>query len=143
MPKVTWTIMALTIAAAFLAMSATVLPDSQAQASTMIQSEAVESPWAVRIGQDEPLAADPSAQPNGSSDGDHHGWPGGWWVIMPIAMIAMIVFWAVVIGVAVWALRQFTDNRSERGTPLDIAKERYARGEIDHEEFERMRRDLA
>ncbi len=140
MLKVTWTITALILAAAFLALSATVLPDSQTEASTVVQTEAVEPPSVFRIIEDEPLAADPSAQPNGASDGDHHGWPSGWWIVMPIMMV---LFWGGVIAVAVWGIRQFTRDRRRDGSALDIAKERYARGEIDHEEFERIRRDLA
>ncbi len=79
---------------------------------------------------------------SGSAEDDHYGWPGGWWVIMPIAMIGMLVLWAAVIGVAVWAVREITGTRRERKTALDIAKERYARGEINRDEFNRIRRDI-
>ena len=71
---------------------------------------------------------------------DHDRWD-GWWVVGPIIMV---LFWGTVIGVVVWAIRQFTRGRGETSwSPLDIAKERYARGEINAEEFEKLRRDLS
>ncbi len=74
-------------------------------------------------------------------DGDG-GWDmgGGWWIVMPIMMV---IFWGGVIAVAVWGIRQFTGDRRRDGSPLDIAKERLARGEITKEEFDRIRGDLA
>jgi putative membrane protein len=77
-------------------------------------------------------------------DDDHHMWGGwwdsGWWIVMPILMV---LFWATVIGVVVWAVTQFTrGERGDGGRALDIAQERYARGEISREEFEQIRRDL-
>lgn len=60
-----------------------------------------------------------------------------WWM-----GLTMILFWAGVIAVAIWAVRA-ADRRSS-GDPsgrraLEVLEERYARGEIDDEEFERRR----
>lgn len=77
------------------------------------------------------------------ADGDHHmmdGWGTGWWIIMPIMMV---IFWGGIIALAVWAVGQFTRGRDEQKSPLDIAKERLARGDISHEEFERLRQNLS
>ncbi len=63
----------------------------------------------------------------------------GWWVIMPIMMV---LFWGGVIVLVVWAVRQFTKNRASNQHPLDIAKERLARGEISKDEFEAIKGDL-
>lgn len=57
----------------------------------------------------------------------------------------MWVFWVLLIAVVVWLVVAFTrdtgrDTRSK--TPLQILEERYARGEIDEEEFEKKRRHL-
>lgn len=66
---------------------------------------------------------------------------GAWGVGM---MVMMVVFWALVVAGIVlavrWLSRQGSDGRSDRA--LDILRERYARGEINREEFESRRRDL-
>ncbi len=73
-------------------------------------------------------------------DNDHDGWwDSGWWIVMPIMMV---IFWGGVIAVAVWGIRQFTRERQDGRSPLDIAKERLARGEINKEEFEQIRSHL-
>ena len=88
-----------------------------------------------------------SAQQQGSPYHGPHMWDGGWhgWFFGPIMMIMMI---AVVVVVVVLLTRWFGGSghgtpfvRSAR-TPLDILKERFARGEIDQEEFEERRRVL-
>jgi putative membrane protein len=75
--------------------------------------------------------------------GDMMDWNGGGWLWMAL----MMIFAAVVIVVVVFLLvRPFYENRtgSNRLTesPLDIAKRRYAAGEITADEFERIKRDL-
>lgn len=68
------------------------------------------------------------------------GWIGG---------IAMILFWIlIVIGLVVMIRFLLARTRAERTgasshrDALDILKERYAKGEIDREEFERKKTDL-
>ena len=72
----------------------------------------------------------------------HGGWDmgSGWWIVMPIMMV---LFWGGVIAVAVWGIRQITGGGDKGQSPLNIAKERLARGEITKEEFDRIRSDLA
>ena len=72
---------------------------------------------------------------------DHmDGWGAGWWIWMPIMMVLV---WGGIIAVIVWAIRSSTrGDRSERASPLDIARERLAKGEISEEEFERIRQKL-
>ncbi len=77
------------------------------------------------------------SQPQMTSD-DGDSW-NGWWIIMPIMMV---LFWGGVLGVAVWGIRQFTKDKGRGGSPLDIAKERLARGEISKDEFDRIKGDL-
>jgi putative membrane protein len=62
---------------------------------------------------------------------------GGWMFIGPAIIIGLIV-WAVVAV----SRREGPPAAGEKRTPLDIAKERYARGEITRDEFERLRKDL-
>ena len=73
-------------------------------------------------------------------------WGGGWYgmIFGPLIMILMLaaVIAAVVLLVR-WAGGQWPGRVPEQGrTPLDILKERYARGEIDQEEYMRRRADL-
>lgn len=59
----------------------------------------------------------------------------------------MLLFWGVlIVGLAVlgkylWGSGIREDHVREK-TALDLLKERYARGEIEREEFEQKRRDL-
>jgi putative membrane protein len=56
----------------------------------------------------------------------------------------MIIFWVVVIGLIVWAVVWLSRRGGSipRRSPLDIAKERYASGEISKEEFEEIKKRL-
>ena len=70
--------------------------------------------------------------------GSGMGWFGG---------IFMILFWAVVIAGIIFAIRYLVTGKEGLGEraardPLEILKERYARGEIDTEEFEERKRVL-
>jgi putative membrane protein len=59
--------------------------------------------------------------------------------------ILALLFWILVIAGIIYLIRylgQDARDRQQSKTPLDILKERYARGEIDKEEFERRKRDL-
>ncbi len=67
-------------------------------------------------------------------DGDND-WGSGWWIVMAVMMVAMI-------ALVVWGIRQFTGDQRRNRSPLDIARERLARGEITKEEFDRIRGDL-
>jgi putative membrane protein len=69
----------------------------------------------------------------------------GWGMGM---MVMMLVFWGLVIGGVVLLVRWLAGLGSGRegggrDRALEILRERYARGEIDREEFESRRRDLA
>lgn len=72
---------------------------------------------------------------------------GGWGII---GMIFMFIFWALLITgiilLVVWLVRRgsYTDrDLSRKNNAIDILKERYARGEINKEDFERMKRDIS
>ena len=66
------------------------------------------------------------------------GWAG--WVMG----IIMVLFWAFVIWAIFWGIRKWTYRGYSGGhkTPLDIAKERYAKGEITREQFEEIKKNL-
>jgi len=77
------------------------------------------------------------------------GWDGmygygmGWGWFGPILMIA---FWALVMAGIVFLVKAIIGSRSSTSakeeTAIDILKKRYARGEIDAEEFARRKKDL-
>ncbi|MEP7216051.1 MAG: SHOCT domain-containing protein [Anaerolineaceae bacterium] len=76
-------------------------------------------------------------------DGDHmDGWGWGAWVMMSILMV---LFWSTVVVIVLWLVRSQALHSHPEGkaSPLDLARERYARGEISHEEFERIRENLS
>ena len=77
-----------------------------------------------------------------------HMWGGGWhgWFFGPIMMIVFIAVVAVVVVFLVRWLGAPGHGGTPHGlpgkAPLDILKERFAKGEIDKEEFEERRRVL-
>jgi len=57
----------------------------------------------------------------------------------------MVLFWAAVIWFIVWLVKQNTHTASHQSgkTPLEIIKERYAKGEISKKEYTEMKSELA
>ncbi len=71
----------------------------------------------------------------------NHGW--GW-----VGMMFMVVFWAVIIGLIIWGVVRMNKygccmRHEHHGRAIDIAGERYAKGEISKEEFDRIKKDLS
>ena len=75
------------------------------------------------------------------------GMMGGYGVGWGFGGIFMILWWVLIIG-GIVVLVRWLSNTSGRShptsekTPLDILKERYARGEITRETYEQMRSDI-
>ncbi len=67
------------------------------------------------------------------------GW--GW---MIFGWLFMVLFWGAVVWLIWWAIARSTQDQRTTGgqSPLDIAKTRYARGEITREQYEQLKRDL-
>lgn len=62
-------------------------------------------------------------------------------------MIMMLLFWVLIIAGIVMFIRWLMGNKGaecfgRRETPLDILKKRYAQGDINKDEFDRMKKDL-
>jgi putative membrane protein len=74
---------------------------------------------------------------------DDGGWGAGGWILMSLMMVA---FWGGLIALVVWlvqSVRSDSNPRQPAGFPTDRAEEvlaeRFARGEIDEDEFQRRR----
>lgn len=74
----------------------------------------------------------------------HMGFGFGGWILMILFWVFLVVAVVVVIKWLVASPRSHSDSSSElrRNRALEILRERYARGEIDNEEFEERRRRL-
>ncbi len=84
------------------------------------------------------------------------GWQGSGWGMMGPGMMGgygtmfiMPVIWIVVLGLIIWAVVAAVRPRESSGSgsatassALEMLKKRYARGEIDKEEYEEKKKDL-
>lgn len=87
------------------------------------------------------------ADPN---DGDHHrgwhhtGWSGGW-MVWPLVVLAVFgIALALVVGAVMLVIRRLGPgpSASDADQAMQILRERFARGEIDREEFDARRSSL-
>ena len=80
--------------------------------------------------------------------GSMMGWGGGGGLGLAGGGLLMVLFWGVLIVAAVVGGRWLWDQgrpaagRGREESSLEILKQRYARGEIEREEFEMKKRDL-
>jgi putative membrane protein len=87
------------------------------------------------------------AQPYGGP-GMMGGWGGGWGSSLgPFGPILMVLSIAVIVVASVWFLRRFAPigphrMASPRSSGLDVLEQRYARGEINRDEFLQKKADL-
>ena len=70
----------------------------------------------------------------------------GWW--MAFGGIWILLFWGGIIALIVWGISKLAGNTGNNSTsskynPLDIARERYARGDISKEEYIQIKRDVS
>lgn len=71
----------------------------------------------------------------------HTGWSALDWVLMSVAML---VFWALVVGGVIWAVRasRTPADHPRARSARDLLDDRFARGELTDDEYERSRRLL-
>ena len=71
--------------------------------------------------------------------GAHEGM--GWWMVF--GMVWMVIFWGAVVWLIVWGIGQVSgDGRRRDDDPIEIARRRYAHGEITRDQFDQLQRDL-
>jgi putative membrane protein len=68
----------------------------------------------------------------------------GWWMLF--GSVWFVILWGLIIWAVVTVVSKLGGRQSSEGSredpPVDIAKRRYARGEITKDQFDQMRRDL-
>jgi putative membrane protein len=64
--------------------------------------------------------------------------------MMGFGFLSMVLFWAVLVAGLLFVGRWFwgQGSMSREDSALELLKKRYARGEINKQEFEAMKRDL-
>ena len=67
----------------------------------------------------------------------------GWWMVF--GGLWMVVFGGGLVTLIVWVITKLVrrDDSVPKRDPLDVVKERYAKGEISREEFEQLKKDLS
>ena len=65
----------------------------------------------------------------------------GWWMVF--TGLWQLVFWAAIIALVVWGVKRVAGHTMPgRLEPVDIARERLARGEITPQQYEEIRQIL-
>lgn len=65
-----------------------------------------------------------------------------WHGMGPWGGLMMIAFWAIVLALIIWAVRSSAPEQRDQSSPIRILDKRFARGDIDGEEYEERRRIL-
>ncbi|WP_018248669.1 SHOCT domain-containing protein [Orenia marismortui] len=79
-----------------------------------------------------------------------HGWGYGMRGFFGGGMLMMGIFWIAIIAIVIYFLRNSnkstnrveTYRRDVKEDPLEIAKKRYAKGEISKEEFQEIKEEI-
>jgi len=87
--------------------------------------------------QEEPTMISTLLAGMGHGDGDGHMGDGWWWLMG----VAWLVLLAAVVAIAIALTRRRDTSTGSRGSAQDTLDDRFARGEIDEDEY-RKRRDV-
>lgn len=82
---------------------------------------------------------------NWAGNGCGWGWGPGHFFGWPLGMLIGILFWALVIYGIYYLVSRLGKSPAQppkEKTPLEIARERYAKGELSAEEYARLKKDL-
>ena len=79
----------------------------------------------------------------------YHGWGNGFggWAMMGFGFVFWLIIVAGIVALVIWAVRKSSGRSYGLSSPepdaLEIARRRYARGEISKEQFEQLKQDLS
>jgi putative membrane protein len=87
---------------------------------------------------------------SGSMMGQGGMMDGSWGILGILGVLVQLLFWGGLLAVIVWAVVRITANRQGGGTDArvggdsaeEVLRQRFARGEIDAEEYDERRRIL-
>lgn len=68
----------------------------------------------------------------------------GWWML--VGGIWMVIFWGAMLLLVIWGISKLAEvngNGHQKETPLDIAQRRYAKGEIDKQQLDEIKQNVA
>ena len=85
------------------------------------------------------LASTPVMSQSHGGYGRGHMWGGAGWMLGPIFMILILAAVAAVVFMIIKVMADRSNSQKSMANtegPLDILKTRYAKGEIDHDEYE-------
>jgi len=71
-------------------------------------------------------------------------WP-TWEIVMALVIFFVLLFWVAAVTLIVIRMRRHDSagQTAKIRTPLDIARERFAKGEITQEQFEQIKKNLS
>jgi putative membrane protein len=66
------------------------------------------------------------------------------WLGMGIGIVVHLAFVGLIVLAAIWMFRAVFPGKSDASTPasLEILKQRFAKGEINREEYQQLKQDL-
>jgi putative membrane protein len=68
------------------------------------------------------------------------------WPLLIVMIFNILLYGLALFGLVsliVWVVRQFNHKNQAVTAPLEIAKERYARGEVSQAEFEEIKKNIS
>ncbi len=64
------------------------------------------------------------------------------WLVSLLGTLWVILLIAAMIALIKFLMGEISDTNRKHKSPLELAKERYARGDIDKQEYDVLRKDL-
>lgn len=75
-------------------------------------------------------------------DFGYSGMMGMGWLISLLGTLWIIMIIAGMVALIKWLMGEIADTNRKHRSPLEVVRERYARGDIDKAEYDVLRKDL-